>query len=105
MVGEDTEQRGERRIVDEFGMWDPHNINVIAQVLDGSSIKHAISYMDITIESNMLQPLLVPLSCARVSFLFHVFFSRQLSVTTSTTGLTKSTGVTPVGNRSYPRSG
>jgi hypothetical protein len=41
-------------------MWNPHMINVIAQFLDGSSIKHAISHMDIIIESNMLQPLLVP---------------------------------------------
>jgi hypothetical protein len=37
-----------------FGVHDPHEINVIAQ------LQHDISYMDITIESNLLQPLLAP---------------------------------------------
>jgi hypothetical protein len=46
--------------MDEVGVRDPHEIIVIAQLLDESSIKHSISYMDITIESNLLQPLLVP---------------------------------------------
>jgi hypothetical protein len=46
-VGEDGEERRRgRRRLDEVGMWDPHEINVIAQLSDGSSI----SYMDITIE-------------------------------------------------------
>jgi hypothetical protein len=39
-----------------LGLWDPHKINVVAQLLDGSSIKHVISYVDITTQSNMLQP-------------------------------------------------
>jgi hypothetical protein len=43
-----------------FGVHDPHEINVIAQLLNESSIQHDISYMDITIESNLLQPLLAP---------------------------------------------
>jgi hypothetical protein len=54
----EEERRGEEWM--RLGVWDPHEINAIAQLLDESSLKHAISYMDITIESNMLQPLLVP---------------------------------------------
>jgi hypothetical protein len=55
----EEERRGEEWM--RLGVRDPHEINAIAQLLDESSIKHAISYMNITIESNMLQPLLVPL--------------------------------------------
>jgi hypothetical protein len=61
MEGRWREREEERR--EEWmrlGVRDPHEINAIAELLDESSIKYTISYMDITIESNMLQPLLVP---------------------------------------------
>jgi hypothetical protein len=36
------------------GVWDPHEINVVAKLLNRRSTEHVVSNVDITIESFLL---------------------------------------------------